>query len=120
MLYVDVRDVYKAFEIYALNILRGEVRKGENSLAHIVNVYYPRSITILDLAEIVKKAIIKCTDGKLKPKVEILDKGVPILFDEDDKNRIRVDIEKAKRLLRLEKLRSPEESLMEIIKLQLE
>ena len=116
MLYVDIRDICKAYEIYASKILNGEYGKGENSLAHIVNVYYPRPITILDLAEIVRKSIVKCTDGKVRPKIEILDKGIPPLFKEDDKNRIRVSMEKAKSLLGLEKLRGPEKTLAEIIK----
>ena len=120
MLYVDIRDICKAYEIYASNILNGECKKEENSLAHIVNVYYPRPMTILNLAEIVRKLIINLTDGKVRPKIEILDKGIPPLFKEDDKNRIRVSIEKAKKLLGLEKLRSPEESLKEIIRLQLQ
>lgn len=118
MLYVDVNDVCKAHEIFASKILNGECKKGENSLAHIVNVYYPYPITILDLAELVRKSIIKCTSGKVRPKREILDKSIPSLFKEDDKNRIRVSINKAKRLLGLEKLRNPEESLTEIIRLK--
>lgn len=120
MLYVDVRDVCKVYETYASNILTGECKKGENSLAHIFNVYYPQLITILDLAEIVRKIIVKYTDEKIKPRVEILDKGIPPLFREDDKNRMRVSIEKAKNVLGLEKLKSPEESLTEIIRLQLQ
>ena len=117
MLYVNIGDVCRAFEAYAKKILDNEIEKSGNSLAHIVNVYYPKPITILELAEIVKESIIECTSGKVKPKVEILDNGIPTLFKEDDKNRIRVSVDKAKRLLGLEKLRSPEESLKEIIRL---
>jgi len=120
MLYVDIRDICKAYEIYASRILNGECRKEESSLAHIVNVYYPRPTTILNLAEIIRKLIINLTDGKVRPKIEIMDKGAPPLFKEDDKKRIRVSIEKARKLLGLEKLRSPEESLKEIIRLQLQ
>ncbi len=120
MLYVDVNDVCKAYEIYASKILNSEFKKGENSLAHIVNVYYPRPITILDLAETIRKLIVECTRGKVRPKVEILDKGIPTLFKKDDKKRIRVSIDKAKTLLGLEKPRSPEESLTEIIRQQLQ
>jgi UDP-glucose 4-epimerase len=119
MLYVDIKDICNAYEIYASNILNGESRKSGNSLAHVVNVYYPQPITILDLAETVRKIIIKCTKGKLRPKVEIQDKGIPPIFNEDDKNKIKVNIDKAKRLLGLTKLRSPEESLTEIIEMQI-
>lgn len=119
MLYVDVRDVCKAYEIYASDILNDRCKKDDNSLTHIVNVYYPQPMTILDMAEIIRKIIIECTDGRLRPKVEILDKGGPSLFNEDDKNRIRVNIDKAMKFLRLAKLRSPTESLTEIIRQRL-
>lgn len=116
MLYVDVRDSCKAYEAYASKILSGTPKKEESSLSHIVNVYYPRPITILELAETVRKAIIECTRGKVKPVVQILEKGIPPLFNEDDKRKIEVSVEKATRFLRLKKLRSPEESLMDIVK----
>jgi nucleoside-diphosphate-sugar epimerase len=119
MLYVDVRDICKAYETYASNILNGSFRKSDNSVAHIINVYYPQPITILDLAEITKRVITKCTDGQIKPKVEILDKGIAPLFKEEDIKRIKVDIGKARSLLGVKRLRSPEESLTEIITSQL-
>lgn len=117
MLYVDVRDICRAYEIYASKILNGECEKDENSLAHIFNVYYPEPVTILDLAGIVRKLIIDLTEGKVRPKVEVLDKGIPPLFRQDAKNKMRVSIEKAKKFLELGKLRSPEEALTAIIKL---
>jgi UDP-glucose 4-epimerase len=120
MLYVDVRDSCKAYETYALTILNGKGKRGENSLAHIVTVYYPKPITILELAETVRKLIVRCTNGKVKPKVEILGEDLPSVFKEDDKKKIEVNIEKAKRFLGLKKLRSPEESLRDIIKLKLQ
>lgn len=120
MLYANIRDICRAFEAYSNKILDGEIEKSSNSLAHIVNVYYPEPITILELAEIVRKSIVECTGGKVMPEIEIVDDGIPPLFAKEDINRIRVDLSKAKKLLGLEKLRSPEESLTEIIKLQLE
>ena len=54
----------------------------------------------------------------MKPKIEIVDNHVPLLFTKDDKNRIKVDVNKAKKLLGLEKLKSPRESIQEIVKLR--
>jgi nucleoside-diphosphate-sugar epimerase len=51
--------------------------------------------------------------------VEILDKGIASLFKEDDIKRIKVDIEKARSLLGVERLRSPEESLADLVASQL-
>lgn len=119
MLYVDVRDISRAYETYALNILNGKLGKSGNSAAHIINVYYPQPITILELAEITKRVITKCTGGQIKPKVEIFDKGIAPLFKKNDIKGIRVDIDKARSLLGIERLRSPEESLTKIVTSQL-
>lgn len=118
MLYANIGDICRAFEAYAKKILDNEIEKSGNSLAHIVNVYYPEPITILELAEIVKESIIERTGGKVRPKIEIVDNGIPPLFTEEDKNRIKVDLSKAKKLLGLEKLKSPMESIREIVKLR--
>jgi len=116
MLYVDIDDICRAFKAYAKKILNDEIEKSGNSLAHIVNVCYPEPITILELAKIVKETIIEYTSGKLRPKIEILDKGISPLFMKEDKNRIKVDITRAKKILGINKLKSPEESIREIIR----
>jgi len=120
MLYVNIRDIRRAFEAYAKKILENRIEKSGNSLAHIVNVYYPEPITILELAEIVRESIIECTEGKAMPKIEILDKGIPSVFNEEDKYRISVNIQRARLFLGLKKLKSPRESIREIIRLQLQ
>lgn len=118
MLYINIGDICRAFEAYAKKILDNEIEKSGNSLAHIVNVYYPEPVTILELAEIVRESIIECTSGKVRPKIEIVDKNIPPIFAEEDKNLIGVDLKKAKKLLGLEKLKSPRESIREIVKLR--
>lgn len=116
MLYVDVEDVCQAFERFATKILNGEVKKEGSSLLHIVNVYYPNPITILELAEIVQKTVMKLTNNAIQPKIEIVNMGQKLLFREDDKNRIKVDIKKVIDFLGLSRLKSPEESIGEIVK----
>jgi nucleoside-diphosphate-sugar epimerase len=119
MLYVNIDDICRAFEAYTEKILDNKIEKNGNSLAHIVNVYYPEPITILELAEIVKESIIECTCGKMKPKIKIIDHRICSLFTEEDKNRIKVNLEKAKKFLGLEQLKSPSESIREIVKLHI-
>jgi len=120
MLYVDIEDACKAYERFARRILNEEFERTGNSLSHIVNVYYPEPITIMELAEIVREAIIKCTGGKVKPPIEIIDQGKPLLYNEEGKGRIRVDVTKAQKMLGLEKLTSPRESIEKIIKNRLD
>ena len=116
MLYVDIRDVCRAFESFATKIFNEEIEKGNNSLLHIVNVYYPSPITILDLAQIVQRTVIKLTSNAIQPRIEIIDTGQKPLFKEEDKSRIKVNIKKAINFLGLNNLKSPEESIEEIVR----
>lgn len=116
MLYVDIEDVCRAYETFARKILNNELEQTKNSLSHIVNIYYPKPTTILQLARIVRDAIIEYTDEKVKPEIEIVDQGKPLLFGEEDKDKITVDITKAEKLLGLKRLTSPKESIERIVK----
>lgn len=115
MLYVDIEDVCKAFEGFAIKILNSNFKKN-NSLEEIINVYYPRAFTILQLAKIVQKAIIKNSKGRIKPRIEIVETGQKPLFTENDWKRLKVDISKAIEVLGLKKLRSPEETINNLVK----
>ncbi len=115
MLYVDVGDVCRAYENFVRKILKGEVSEEGNSLAHIFNVYYPEPITILELAEVVRVAIVKYSDGQIEPKIDVVDTGQSSVFNEEDRNLIRVDVSKALNFLGLEGLKSPKGSIEELV-----
>lgn len=119
MLYVDIDDVCRAYERFTLKIINGELGKARNSLAHIINLYYPEPITILGLAEIVKETIVKYTKEKISPRIEIVDRGKPALFTKEDKDKVKVDVTKAMNLLGFKRLISPRESIEKIIKSRL-
>ena len=116
MLYTDVNDVRRAFEAYAKKILNGEIRKEGTSLSHIVNLCWPLPITILELAEMTRDAIIKYSNGEIKPRIEIVDTGQPILFAPKGKDLMKVDVSKAKSLLGIERPRNPTETVEKLIK----
>ena len=116
MLYVDIRDVCKAFELFANKILNDEIKKENNSLHHIINVVYPEPITVLQLAEMVRDIIIELTSGKICPSIEIISSGLPSLFSQDDKDKFKVNISKAIKILGLKHLISPKESIRHIVK----
>ena len=119
MLYVSIDDVCRAYEIFARKILNGEVTKESNSLAHIFDVYYPEPVTILELAEMVKDAIVKHSNALMKPKIEVVDTGQQSLFSQEDKWQIEVDVSKAMNILELAKLKSPRECIEEIVQARL-
>jgi UDP-glucose 4-epimerase len=116
MLYVDIEDACKAYESFVKKILRNEIYGVGDSLSHIVNIYYPKPVTIFEIAKIVRDAIIKYTAGEITPQIEIVDQGKPMLFSEEDKDKIKIDIMKAKNLLNLERFTNPRDSIEKIIK----
>jgi nucleoside-diphosphate-sugar epimerase len=116
MLYVDINDICQAYERLARRILENGIKKEGNSLAHIFNVYYPNPITIIELAEMSRDAIAECSKGKIKPEINVVDTGQPSVFNEKDKNLLKVDTSKALKFLGIEQLKSPKESMQTIIR----
>ncbi len=115
MLYVDIDDVCNAFKIFCTMILDGKRSRNENSLDSIFNLYYPEPMTILELAEAVRDSIIEVTDGGIRPEIEIVDRRMPLAFDENDKGQIKVDMTKVLDGLSLKSLTHPRESIGRII-----
>jgi hypothetical protein len=62
---------------------------------------------------------MKLTNNALQPKIEIVDTGQKPLFNENDKNKIKVNIKKAVEFLGLSRLKSPEESIEGIVRKRL-
>ena len=119
MLYVDINDVCKAYEKFAQKILTDHVKKEGNSVAHIFNVYYPEPVTISELSQIAKDVITEESEGKIKPEINIVDTGETSIFSQEDKGLIKVDAAKALKFLEMERLKSPRESIQEIVKKRL-
>jgi UDP-glucose 4-epimerase len=114
MLYVDIADICRAYQVYVEKILSAPIGNS-SSLSTIINVYHPEPITIIDLAKIVQEQIASKTNGTVNPKIDVVDSGQPMMFNENDKTNIRVDISKAKQFLGWNNLISPRESLATII-----
>jgi nucleoside-diphosphate-sugar epimerase len=113
MLYVDIDDVCKAFRLYSIKIADGKV--AENSLSHIVNLYWPEPITVLELAKAISETTTKLTKGKFVPKIEIIDNGQPVLFNENDKLKIKANISKVNQFLGITTMTDPHVTLEKII-----
>lgn len=116
MVYVSIRDILEGLFRYAMKILNGEFPQSPNSLESIVNLIYPEPMTILELAETVRDLAREITGGRLSPKIEVVDQGIPSLFEKDDKSRVQFDITRARVLLGMDRLISPEEEIEGIIR----
>jgi nucleoside-diphosphate-sugar epimerase len=120
MLYVDVNDACACFLAYSKKILSEEMANDVNSLNHVVNLYWPEPITVLELAEMTGEIIEKLSQGRIKPTIDVVDNGQPCLFEPEDKLRINASIEKLNQLLNVERLTDPRKSLERLISKALE
>jgi nucleoside-diphosphate-sugar epimerase len=115
MLYVAVNDVCKTFQLYIEKIIKGHA-PAEPLDNGIYNLFYPKPITILELAQIIKEAITQYTNHKTTPNIEIIDKGLPTLFSANEKETLNVDIRETINFFAIKKLKSPKETIYEIVK----
>ncbi|MEM0120791.1 MAG: hypothetical protein QW688_05040, partial [Thermoprotei archaeon] len=111
-------DVVEAFCRLAAKILDGELSGEENSINHVINFFHPEPVTIIELAHIVKNAVVEVTRGAIDPPIQVVDLGYPQLFEENSKTHFRVNISKAQELLKLENLIPPDESIKRLVKLK--
>lgn len=115
LFYIDINDVCKGFESFARKILNNKIKEEGGNGSHILDLAYPKSFTILDLATVVSEAIAKETKGKITPKIEIVDKGLPCLYTAQDKECMNMDVQKTRKLLGIKNMVSPKESMERII-----
>jgi len=116
MLYVDLDDVCNIFGIFVNKIINKEIAKNNNSLDNIVNIYWPKPLTIYDLALLIRNSIIENTEEKIIPEIEVVDFGEPMLFNENDKNLMKVDQTKIKNFLGDVELTDPKNTINKLIK----
>lgn len=114
MLYLYIDDLCRVFGAYIDQIISGKL-VGSDSNGGIYNLFYPKPITILELAETVKEAISKHTQGKIVPKIEIVDKNLPVLFSIDEKHTLNADINKTLSFFGIKRLKSPREAIFDIV-----
>jgi len=69
----------------------------------------------LELTKTIKEAITQHTQGKVTPTIEIVDKGLPTLFNPNEKQTLNVDITKTMNFFEIKKLKNPKETIFEIV-----
>jgi len=112
MLFVDVDDVCKAYEVVVGKVLEGGLRGVNN----VFNIVYPEPVTVIELAEYVKQIVYEETEGRINPSIEVVDKGLPSAFTPEDKHRFQVKIERIMELLGNHVLKHPKETLRNLVK----
>ena len=113
MLYVDIQDVCRAFGILSSKVLTDDFSK-DHIKELIINLMWPKPVTIIGLAGIVRKKVTQLTNGKIKPKIEVLDRNIKPLYSARDKDRCRADVSLARKFLNIQ-LTRPEKTIERII-----
>jgi len=117
MFYVDLDDIMKAYDAFIRKILGDELKNtGNSSLEHIVNVYNPEPITIYELAEIVRDAVIKYSLEKIIPQIQVVNTGQEMTYEKNENPILTADMQKALRLLNLKGFKHPRESIEQLVK----
>jgi len=115
MLYVAIEDVCRAAKEFTNLIIKNK-KLTLNSMDHVMNIAYPKPITILDLANIVKDSVATNSNGKILPEIQIIDKGIEQLGAPDDKDKISMDISKITSLLKLSDIKNPKTVIDDLVK----
>jgi len=116
MFYVNLDDIMKAYDALARRIVNGQLQNSGKSLDHVINVYYPEPITILELAETVRKAVINHSHKRILPQIQVVDIGKEIIYTENEKTRLTANLNKALTLLNIEGFKNPRESIEQLIR----
>jgi UDP-glucose 4-epimerase len=114
MLYVDIHDACRAFKAFSGLILSGKVAKTPE-MTHVVNLFWAKPITIMELALLVSYTVRKLSHGKLHPVVKVEDQGFAPMYRPADKLAFKVDNAKAKTFLGLSQLTNPRTTINRII-----
>ena len=112
MLFVDIEDVCKAYEVAVGRVLEGGLRGVNN----VFNIVYPEPVSVIELAEHIKQIVSEETGGRINPSIEVVDKGLPPVFTLEDKHRFQVKIDRTRYVLGLNRLKYPVGSLRTLIK----
>ena len=119
MFYVSVNDICKTIEKFVDYIINKN-RQTTNSIDHVINVAYPNPISILDLAKFVQESVQKHSNGKINPRISIIDKSIPDIDSPDDKNKTHLDITKIKNYFDINSLQKPKDAIDELVKYRIQ
>jgi len=116
--FISIKDICKSIEAYVNLIINGKNNELIN-MPNLVNLSYPLPLSVLELANIVIESVTKLSNGKIRPKMRIVDKGVKSKFNESDKTKVKFDMSLAQKWFGISNFISPREEIEKIIEKRL-
>ncbi len=117
MAFTTISDICKVVK-QLIELILSNPKFSNESENHILNLVYPKSYTITQIGNFVKESIVLHSEGKINPKVEIIDKGIPETKEKKLKELV-YDLTKIQKILKINNFISPKTAIDEIIKLRL-
>ena len=119
MFFVSMNDVCKSFKSFIDYILTKD-KKNIGDVDHIFNLMYPTSMKIIDLANSIIDSVKKNSNGKILPKLSIVDLGIEETDSQIVEKSAQIDISKIKECLNISSLTKPEDVVDQIIRSRLD
>ena len=119
MFFVSMNDVCKSFKSFIDYILTKE-KKNIADVDHIFNLAYPTPVKIIDLANSIIDSVKKNSNGKILPKLSIVDLGIEETDSQIYEKSAQIDISKIKECLNISSLTKPEDVVDQIIRSRLD
>ena len=119
MFFVSMNDVCKSFKSFIDYILTKD-KKNIGNVDHIFNLAYPTPVKIIDLANSIIDSVKKNSNGKILPKLSIVDLGIEETDSQIVEKSTQIDISKINEYLNISSLTKPEDMIDQIIRSRLE
>ena len=119
MFFVSMNDVCKSFKSFIDYILTKD-KKNIGDVDHIFNLAYPTPVKIIDLANSIIDSVKKNSNGKILPKLSIVDLGIEETDSQIVEKSAQIDISKIKECLNISSLTKPEDVIDQIIRSRLD
>ena len=119
MFFVSMNDVCQSFKSFIDYILMKD-KKNIGNVDHIFNLAYPTPMKIIDLANSIIDSVKKNSNGKISPKLSIVDMGVEETHSQIVDKSVQLDISRINEYLNISSLTKPEDVIDQIIKSRLD
>ena len=122
MFFVSMNDVCKSFKSFIDYILTKD-KKNIGDVDHIFNLAYPTPVKIIDLANSIIDSVKKNSNGKILPKLSIVDlgiEGIDSQIQHQARAMTQIDISKINEYLNISSLTKPEDVIDQIIRSRLD
>ena len=111
----EISDICKAIK-KLIDLVLSNPKFNSELQNHIINLIYPKTYTITQIANIVKNSVVLHSNGEINPEIIIVDKGIS---EEEKSSDYIIELIKIQSVLKMHNFTSPQTAIDKIIKSRL-